>query len=273
MRLSDNNAEMNINEDLISRVEDAARRGAEAGAMGTREQSISSTGLIVCVIILIFGVSLYLGVSVNKRWEGLLQEAKDEFSAGMAKDDHDLIVDDPVLPGYTAADFAEAIIGDSMQLKKLEVYKQDIVDAVTITTTGLANIKLFEKAQVITYHGSAVYTVDLGDLTKSDVALDDDEKTVTLYIHHCTRETINIPEDQMEFGDVSRGFLAFGEIKLTPEQNALVQSTVREKFESKLDEAGAMEQADRFAKMSVWEIYQSVVSGVSPEYTLLVEFK
>ena len=273
MRLSDNNAEMNINEDLISRVEDAARRGAEAGAMGTREQSISSTGLIVCVIILIFGVSLYLGVSVNKRWEGLLQEAKDEFSAGMAKDDHDLIVDDPVLPGYTAADFAEAIIGDSMQLKKLEVYKQDIVDAVTITTTGLANIKLFEKAQVITYHGSAVYTVDLGDLTRSDVALDDDEKTVTLYIPHCTRETINIPEDQMEFGDVSRGFLAFGEIKLTPEQNALVQSTVREKFESKLDEAGAMEQADRFAKMSVWEIYQSVVSGVSPEYTLLVEFK
>lgn len=32
-------------------------------------------------------------------------------------------------------------------------------------------------------------------------------------------------------------------------------------------------QADRFAKMTVWEIYQPFVAQVSPEYTFEVSFK
>ena len=47
----------------------------------------------------------------------------------------------------------------------------------------------------------------------------------------------------------------------------------RKKMEAKLKDANVMQEAERFAKLSVWEIYQPIVNGVSPECTLEVEFK
>ena len=72
---------------------------------------------------------------------------------------------------------------------------------------------------------------------------------------------------------IASAMLAFGDVELSPEQLSEVQSTARQKMEDKLKETNASNQADRFAKMSVWEIYQTVVTGVSPEYSLEVEFK
>ena len=48
---------------------------------------------------------------------------------------------------------------------------------------------------------------------------------------------------------------------------------VRKQMEQKLLEENAMENADRMAKMSVWEIYQPVVSKICPDYTVAVEFE
>ena len=175
--------------------------------------------------------------------------------------------------GYTAADFAEAVLGDSKQLKKLEVYSQDVGDVVTIKDTGFANIKAFEKNQVVTYHGTAVYTVDLSKLSANDFRLDEERNKLIMYIPHCQMEQINIPEGQIEFGNISRGLLAFGKMDVSPEEMREVQAKAREKMEKKLEEAKALDQADRFAKMTVWELYQPVVTSVSAKYTLEVEFK
>lgn len=41
----------------------------------------------------------------------------------------------------------------------------------------------------------------------------------------------------------------------------------------KLDELKEQENADKFAKMTVWELYQPVISGVSAEYILEVDYE
>ena len=41
----------------------------------------------------------------------------------------------------------------------------------------------------------------------------------------------------------------------------------------KLEEQKSAEEADRFAKMSVWEIYQPVINKVTTGYSLNVEFE
>ena len=86
------------------------------------------------------------------------------------------------------------------------------------------------------------------------------------------QEEINIPEDQIQFGDTTKGLLAFGEIKMTMEQAAQVQSDARKKMQQRLDEDHIQELADRFAKLSVWELYTPIIKGVSKEWSLDVVF-
>lgn len=68
--------------------------------------------------------------------------------------------------GYKAADFYDAILGDTNQLKKLEVYEAKISDATKITNTGLGNLAIFTKTQLVTFNGTAKYTVDLSKISK-----------------------------------------------------------------------------------------------------------
>ena len=263
---------------LIERIEKAAREGAEKGAKGQAGfrgvpanvlTNILTGAATVCIVV---GAVLFINHSMEHRLNNIIDTVKEQLAFGDPAENHDLVLENHGLFGFTAADFADAILGDSTQLKKIEVFSQEVADVVTVTDAGIANIKIFEKNQIITYHGTATYTVDLSRVLENDVKLNEDDKTITLYIPHCEMEKINIPEDEMEFGDVTKGLLAFGDIKLTPEQNRDIQAAARAKMEEKLEETKAINQADRFAKMSVWEMYQPVVSGVSPEYTLEVEF-
>ena len=57
------------------------------------------------------------------------------------------------------------------------------------------------------------------------------------------------------------------------EDEAKVEMEAEKKMEETLLKEQMLRQADRFAKMTVWEIYQPFVAQVSPEYTFEVSFK
>ena len=126
---------------------------------------------------------------------------------------------------------------------------------------------------MVTFNGTAKYTVDLSKINKDSITVDKTHKTVKLVIPHAQREEINIPSSEMEFGDTEHGWLAFGDISLTPEENAKLESSARERMERKLIELNEQENADKFAKMSVWDIFQPMVSNVSASYKLEVAFE
>ena len=115
--------------------------------------------------------------------------------------------------------------------------------------------------------------MDLSTLTDQDVVLDEETKVITLRIPHAAREEINIPEEQIKFGDTNRGLLAFGDIKMTPEQATQIQADARAKMEAKLEEEQIQETADRFAILSVWELYSPIIKGVAKDYSLEVVFR
>ena len=243
---------------LIEKIEKAAKKGAKSGV---RLSNILSTVIILIIAAAVVFAAIKLKPS---------QEPEEVVPI----EDHDMTLDnDGVQVHYTVADFAEAILGDAKQQKKLEVYTAEISDVVTITDSGFANMKIFTKCQLLTYHGEATYTVDLSNVKERDIMLDEENKTIKLYIPHVERNTINIPSDKIEFGDTEKGVLAFGDIKLTAEQVSMVETEARSKMESRLAEDKVEETAERFATMSVWEIYQPLVSSVSPEYKLEIVFQ
>ena len=83
----------------------------------------------------------------------------------------------------------------------------------------------------------------------------------------------NINEDEIEFGDVNRGLLGIGKMEMKPEDVAKVQNAARSKMEEKLEQQKVIEEADRFAKLSVWEIYQPMINAVTTGYSLQVEME
>ena len=245
--------------DFLEKVEKAANKGAS-------KAGIKNVLMSLLPILLAIGVFAYFVVPKVNALANI-------FRVDGPVEGHDLTLENFGIFGYTAVDFQEAVLGDSSKLKKLEVYKQEITDATTTTDTGLFNLAVFTKNQVITYKGTAVYTVDLSKLKDSDIVLDEENKIVTIYIPHAEQEDINILEKDINYGDTERGLLAIGDIKMTAQDLGKIQAGAREKMQQKLDEQKVLETADRFAKLAVWELYSPIIKGVAKNYSLEVEFK
>ena len=255
--------------EILEKVEEAAREGAKKGSKGARG-GMSPLELLKTLIL----IALIIGVGWTAyRFNSFTGKLKDIVSRDVPVEERDLTLENHGILGYTAADFQEAIIGDSEQLKKLEVFETEVSDAVQLTNTGLANLKVFTKTQLLTYKGTATYTVDLGELSKDDITLDEEKMTVHIKIPDAELEPININENDIEFGDVERGLLGIGKMSMTPEQQQEVQSEARNKMMEKLEADNTAEEAERFAKLSVWEIYQPIINQVTSGYSLEVEME
>ena len=250
-------------EELLKKVEKAAQKGA---------RKANFKQILISALPTLIAIGLLAYIIIPK-----VEMLNSKFNTVFHIDDsivgRDQTIDNDGVFGYTAADFEEAILGDSSKLKKLEVYKQEVSDVAQIIDTGLLNWGVFTKNQLITYNGTAVYTVDLSTIRKGDIVVDDENKVITLRIPHAVQEEINIPEDQIQFGDTTKGLLAFGDIKMTMEQAADVQREARTRMQQKLDDEKVLETADRFAKLSVWEIYSPLIKAVAKNYSLEVQFR
>lgn len=250
-------------DEFLKRVEQAAARGAKKGGKsGAWLQILPS----LIVIGLIAGLIL---PKINEMHQGF--QSLTTFSEEAQS--HDLVLEDHGFLGYTAADFEEAILGQGAQEKKLLVYSKKVSDATTLKKTGLFNWDALSKSQLITYQGYVDYTVDLSDLSKSDIEFNEEEKIITLKIPHAVQGKINVPVEEIKYGDVEKGLLAFGSLQATPQEVSQVQQEAEKKMQIGLDEGHVLDEADRFAILSVWEVYSPIIKGVAKDYSLEVVFR
>lgn len=180
---------------------------------------------------------------------------------------------DETFTGYTAVDFQDAILGEAEQHEEIIVMEQPLEISTTITKAGLGNLSIFSKVKNINYAGTGVYTVNMKGFSKANVIVDEDNKKVTVKIPHSTLQYTNIDYDKVEFEDTDKGLLAFGDLSLTTEQQNKLEQSIIKAMKEKLETDELYKKADEFAQMSVWNMFQPLVTAVSPEYTLEVEFE
>lgn len=188
------------------------------------------------------------------------------------KESADEILDE-TFTGYTAVDFQDAILGEAEQHEEIIVMEQPLEISTTITKAGLGNLSIFSKVKNINYAGTGVYTVNMKGFTKDNVSVDEDNKKVTVLIPHSTLQYTNIDYDKVEFEDTDKGLLAFGDLSLTTEQQNTLEQSIIKAMKEKLETDELYSKADEFAQMSVWNMFQPLVTAISPEYTLEVEFE
>lgn len=261
------NMEQNgMEEELLRKIENAAREGAKEGAKHSGGSGRYTMLIILAIVLTAAGYVAYQGIKMK-------QNLTDLFHVEASVGSHDLVLENHGIFGYTAVDFQEAILGETKQQKELVVYTAEISDAITVTDTGLANLSIFNKYQLVTYHGTATYMVDLSKLRAEDITVDEDNNVITLKIPHAVRGEIVVPPNEMELGDVDRGLLAFGDVETSLQDEKEVLTQAVNNMKEKLTELNQDEEADRFAKLSVWEVYQPIVKSVAKDYSLEVVFQ
>lgn len=172
-----------------------------------------------------------------------------------------------------SAEFVEALLGESRKACKLIVMEQPIELTTTIQQEGLFNWDITRKSQVVVFSGTGSFTVDLEDMKSSWIEIDKEKKEVRITIPHALLSDVKIDHNRVRFYDTEKGFLAFGQITLTPEEQNILYNQVTAKMwvELKTDELSA--KADEFAAMECWQLFQPVVNAISREYSVVIGFQ
>ncbi|MCQ2530916.1 MAG: DUF4230 domain-containing protein [Lachnospiraceae bacterium] len=188
------------------------------------------------------------------------------------KDDADVVLRSGDFGVYTVADFQEAILGKASQNKELIVMEQPLDITTTLTNSGLFSWDVFSMVKDVKFYGTGVYTVDLSKIDASDISVDTTNRTVILTIPHSCLHYINPELEKTEFEDTKKGFLAIGDITLTAEENNILENEIINKMREKLTTPELYEQADKYAEMTAWEIFQPSVTSISPDFAFSIQF-
>lgn len=173
--------------------------------------------------------------------------------------------------GYSQIDYSDAVLGESRTKSDFVVLEQD-VEVSTRVSQALANLALFEKSQVIRSFGTGVYTVDLSKLSADDVTFDQKLNLVTIVIPHAALSYVTVDVEKTEFEETKKALFAFGEIKLTNEQQNILEQDIQTAIQEQLESSDMLAKADVAALSQVLHLLEPVVKTLDPEVILNVAF-
>ncbi len=191
------------------------------------------------------------------------------------------------VPYVVEVDFTPVLLGEAQFEKKLMIMTQKASASEVAKKPGLWGFAAFKQTKAIIFHGEGTYSVDLSSLSKNDFVIDNEGRTITIYIPK-PQLSVKLLPDETEFFDSSNGVLRFGEMQITPEAMTTLETEgvarITETLES---DANTWETAEKFAKLSVKEIYEPLVTAqvdaavqnaedefaIPAYYTIIVEIR
>ena len=191
------------------------------------------------------------------------------------------------VPYVVHVDFHPVLLGEAHLEKKLLIMTQKATASQTVKKEGLFSLPVFKQTKAVIFHGEGSYYVDLSSLSSSDFEIDDEKRSITISISK-PELSVKLISKETEFFDSSNGMLRFGEMEIPPVQMTTLETQGIEQITKKLeDDTRAWETAERFAKLSVKEIYEPLVVAQVDEavknandefaipayYTITVEIK
>ena len=173
--------------------------------------------------------------------------------------------------GNTKADISNAILGEARQKQELIVWEQDVqVDSEI--SQALANLPIFGKTKRIHSFGTGVYTVDMGQIDEAAIEVDEENRTVMMSIPRTQLQYITKDLEKTEFEDTEHALLGFGDLKLTQEQQNLLEQSIEDAMRVELESDACFADADEAALLVVYEVYQPLIVKIDDSYTLEVQF-
>lgn len=176
---------------------------------------------------LLLGVAFFVGVFINHNKQApqvphqIVQEQRQEI------------------------DYSEAIVTQLESINKLEIYQAYLKNTVTIHQ-GYNN-RFFRNDKTINIPTTGIYKLDL-DNVKGNIIIG--QKVVTIIAH--LEYDVIVHEDKMEFTD-NKGYLAFYDIKLEPEETAAMITEAKKQMLNKMQDQEYLDIVQRKAEKVIAE--------------------
>lgn len=219
---------------------------------------------VICVVLSV-GVLLF-GVVRTKIKEKSTESVKRTFTPSY--DDEEVYH----LNEKTTVNFYDPIIEQFNKESQLVVSSADASIELYLKQNGVFDVGLLNKTQKITYKGTGRFYVDMSDLSQDNIDVDEENKTVTIFVPHTKLLPIEIDPNRFESEDAKKGLLAFGDLKFTPKEYNDLQTEVKTKLEKRINVKENRLKADDNAISEITKIYEPIVKSLDEEYSVQVSF-
>ena len=191
------------------------------------------------------------------------------------------------VPYVLKVDFSPALLQEAQHEQKLIIMTRKASVPVVAKKEGLWKIPVFKQTKAIIFYGEGEFFVDLSSLSNDDFVIDNQAQTITIYIPK-PEFSVKLLPDETEFFDSSNGILRFGEMQITPEAMMTLESEgINQLTETLEADSNTWEAAERFAKLSVKELYEPLIKAqidaavqdaadeyaIPPQYTINIEIR
>lgn len=216
-------------------------------------------------ILVLIAAFIIGGIVIPKISDIFTQRGKhsleDVLTVDTRGDIADAVIVQEKVPYTVSVNFEDVFLSETQRQQKLQIMTQKVSASYTTTKSGLFNWGIFSQTKAMVFHGVGTYTVDLAAIGTEAFVVDDENQKITIHIP-APELSVEILPEKTEFFDTSNGLLRFGEMQLTPEAMAEIEVLGKEKLTAELvrDNESA-ESARRFAKLSVQEIFQPIVTA------------
>ena len=160
------------------------------------------------------------------------------------------------------------ILGEAQERQMLIVLEQNVEVTSALATTPLINWDVFRMVQTITSVGTGVFTVDMSAVTQSNISIDSDAGVISIAIPQAVLSYVNVDLANSTISDIERGFLAFGEIQMTVEEQQALNESIVEAMRDKLNEPNTITTANETAIAQISRLYQTLIQATHSGYTV-----
>jgi len=151
--------------------------------------------------------------------------------------------------------------------------EQDVEVQSEISST-FGNFEFLKKSKVIHTFGTGKYTVELGGLDNDHIVVDEVAKTVTILVPHSVLDSVSIDPNNTTFEETEHNLpIKLGDIKMTQEQHNELDKSIDGVIRDELNKAEHYAKADEVAIYTIQEIFQPLVTAVSDQFEVIVEWE
>lgn len=177
---------------------------------------------------------------------------------------------DPVM-GYTTVEIQDTIAGQSREKSELIVFEQDVQVDSTVDNTFL-NLDWFRKSQTMHSYGTAEYTVDLSEVTSDSIQVDESNKIITVSVPHAKLKQVTVDYSKTTFDDVERGVFGWGDIKLTAEQQSVLEQDIQDAMNTECEKESYLKQADDSAETRLVSLFKGFLINLNSDAQIQIVF-
>lgn len=150
----------------------------------------------------------------------------------------------------------ESLINEIKNTSKIIPLEVELSKTITIDKSW-GNLEVFQKYKRIKFYANCSFYIDLSNLDKEDISLDENKLTIT--IPNPKIFNIDILREKTAYEDSTNGLLRFGEIMLTSEEFEEIQEEVYKSFEDILSEKDIYDKAISNSKISLTNLFRQII--------------